>query len=159
MSDLGSIEAGLPPEIAGGMPEELSEEAKQRFAAAAAAMQRIRREEKKSRKRDDQVAQVIIQFLGDTGRSHLFVLISRLVARDCPSIFILAILSLIHRESRETVQEYLKESGRKTAEETVSENLALLRPGELDAATNRALIDWITRLKLVIFMNPTKSTL
>ena len=54
------------------------------------------------------------------------------------------------------MQEYLKESGRKTAEETVSENLALLRPGELDAATNRALIDWITRLQLVLSMNPEK---
>src|SRR3990167_6732728 len=95
MSEFGGIDIGAPGEGAVGAPEELSEEAKQRFAAAAAAMAQIRREEKRSKKRDDQVARVILQFLAQDGNTHLFLLISRLVARDCPSIFILAVVSLM----------------------------------------------------------------
>ncbi|MBU2213399.1 hypothetical protein KKC44_01875 [Patescibacteria group bacterium] len=156
MSDIGGPESFSPDEGVGGVSETLSEEAKQRFAAAAAAMQQIKKEEKKSKKRDDQVAQVIIQFLGDEGHSHLFVLISRLVARDCPSIFILSILSLIHEESLNTVQEYLEETLQKTAEQTVDESLALTKTGELDAETNRTLVAWITRMQMVLSLSPEK---
>ena len=156
MSDIGGPESFSPDEGVGGVSETLSEEAKQRFAAAAAAMQQIKKEEKKSKKRDDQVAQVIIQFLGDEGHSHLFVLISRLVARDCPSIFILSILSLIHEESLKTVQEYLEETLQKTAEQTVDESMALTKAGELDAETNRTLVAWITRMQMVLSLSPEK---
>jgi len=155
MSDLGP-ESFSPDEGVGGVSETLSEEAKQRFAAAAAAMQQIKKEEKQSKKRDDQVAQVIIQFLGDEGHSHLFVLISRLVARDCPSIFILSILSLIHDESLKMVQEYLEETLQKTAEQTVDESMALTKSGELDADTNRTLVEWITRMQMVLSLAPEK---
>jgi hypothetical protein len=140
----------------GGAPEELSEDAKARFNANAASLQQIKREEKKSRKKDDQVAKTIKQFLSDDQYSHLFVLISRLVARDCPSIFILAILSLIHEGSKTTVQEYLKEMNVKTAEETVDETMALTKTGQLDETTNRALIDWITRMQMVLSLSPEK---
>jgi len=132
----------------------LSEEAKQRFAAAAAGMQQIRKEEKKSKKKDDQVAQAIIQFLGQKQYTHLFVLISRLVARDCPSVFILAILSLIHDDSREEVERYLQERAGKTAQNIVDESVALMKSEEIDAEANRTLIHWITRMQLVLSLTP-----
>ena len=153
MSEMG-LDVGMPDEGTGGAPEELSEDAKARFAAAGAAMAQIRKEEKKSKKKDDRVAQVIIQFLGDDGNAHLFTLISRLVARDCPSIFILAILSLIDTESLEAVQEYLKETMDKDASEAVDESMALTNSGELDAESNRTLVDWITRMQMVLSVTP-----
>ena len=153
MSEFGGIDIGAPGEGAVGAPEELSEEAKQRFAAAAAAMAQIRREEKRSKKRDDQVARVILQFLAQDSNTHLFLLISRLVARDCPSIFILAVISLIDEGSYLAVQEYLQETLQKTAKETVDENMTLLKTGTLDAATNRALIEWITRMQMVMALD------
>ncbi|PIR48757.1 hypothetical protein COU80_03610 [Candidatus Peregrinibacteria bacterium CG10_big_fil_rev_8_21_14_0_10_55_24] len=153
MSDFAP-ESWSPEEGAAGGPEALSEEAKQRFAAAAAAMQQIRREEKRSKKRDDQVAKAIIQFLGDANHARLFVLVSRLVARNCPSIFILAILSLIHAESLKTVEEYLAENGGKSAEKTVDEQLSLTTSGALDTETNHALVAWITRMQLVLSLSP-----
>src|SRR3989338_5739484 len=110
MPDGAVPEGWNPDEGLTGVSEALSEEAKQKFAAAAAAMQQIKKEEKKSKKRDDQVARAIIQFLGNSNHTRFFVLISRLVARDCPSIFILAILSLINEECLATVREYLKET-------------------------------------------------
>ena len=156
MAELGGLDIGLPGEGQGSVSEGLSEDAKQRFAAAAAAMQQIRREEKKSKKRDDRVAQVIMKFLGNQQDAHLFTLISRLVARDCPSIFILAIISLIDAESLQVVEDYLKETMEKDAHQMVDESTALMKSGEIDAETNRALIDWITRMQMVLSISPEK---
>lgn len=156
MSEFGGIDIGAPGEGATGAPEQLSEEAKQRFSAAAAAMAQIRREEKRSKKRDDQVARVILQFLAQAGNTHLFLLISRLVARDCPSIFILSVISLIDEGSFVAVQEYLQETLQKTARETVDEHMTLLKTGTLDAETNRVLIEWITRMQMVMALDPER---
>jgi len=156
MGDITGPESFSPDEGGGGGPETLSEEAKQRFAASAAAMQQIKREEKRSKKRDDQVARVIVQFLGDQRYTHLFVLISKLVARDCPSIFILSILSLIHEESVTTVHEYLAELQQKPVKETVDENMALTKSGELDPDMSHTLVEWITRMQMVLSLSPEK---
>lgn len=156
MSETGGIDIGAPGEGIAGAPEQLSEEAKQRFAAAAAAMAQIRREEKRSKKRDDQVARAILQFLSQDNYTHLFLLISRLVARDCPSIFILSIISLIDEGSYLAVQEYLQETIQKTAKEAVDENMTLLKTGTLDAETNRVLIEWITRMQMVMALDPER---
>ena len=153
MSEVGGLDVGAPGEGATGAPEQLSEEARQRFAAAGAAMVAIQREEKRSKKRDSRVAKTIIQFLNDPRYTHLFVLISRLVARDCPSIFILAVLSLINEDSKTVVQEYLKEENQKTAEETVAEELQVV-PGDANPAANKALVDWITRMQMVMALDP-----
>ena len=131
---------GGPGEGGSGVSEQLSENARQKFAAAAAAMQQIKREEKQSKKRDDQVANAIIQFLGDEGNAHLFTLIARLVARNCPSIFILAILSLIHEG----------------CQQAVDESMALTKTGELDPDVNKALVSWITRMQMVLSMSSGK---
>lgn len=149
MSETG-IDIGMPSEGNTAAPEQLSEDAKQRFAAAAAAMKAIQKEEKRSKKRDDKVAKTIIQFLNDDRYAHLFVLISRLVGRDCPSVFILALLSLIHTDAQSVIQEYLKELGQKTSKEAVDENTQLIPGGNLDSQANRALFEWITRLQMVL---------
>ena len=152
MSEFGGAEILGPGEGASGAPEALSEEAKQRFAAAAAATMQIQREEKRSKKRDARVARTILQFLNDDRYAHLFILISRLVARDCPSVFILAILSLIDKESKAVVQEYLQELGQKSTEDTVSENVQLIEGGKIGEEVNRALVEWITRMQMILNM-------
>ncbi len=152
MSEMGGLESAAPGEGSGGVSEQLSEEAKQRFAASAAAMKTIQREERRSKKRDDRVARTIIQFLNDDRYAHLFVLISRLVARDCPSVFILAVLSLISEDSTLIVQEYLKDQGQKTSEETVDETMRLTKGGKMDALSNATLIEWITRMQMILSM-------
>lgn len=157
MSELGGLDIGMPDEGTGGGPEALSDDAKQRFAAAAAAMQQIRKEEKKSKKRDDQVAKTIMKFLSNQDNTRLFILISRLVARDCPSIFILAILSLIDEDSLNAVQAYLQETAQKTEKEMIGESsMALTKNDQLDASTNAALVAWITRMQMVLAMEPEK---
>jgi hypothetical protein len=139
-----------PDEGPSGVSEGLSEEAKQRFAGTANAIAQIKREERVSKKRDTGVAQTILQFLTDNQRQHLSLLIAEHSARNCPSIFILALLSLINKECLAKVQEYLTEKLQTTAIETVDESLSLMKNQKLDIQTNRMLIDWITRLQMVL---------
>lgn len=153
MAEFGGPEIGAPGEGGASGFEELSEEAKQRFAAAAAGMQQIRREEKKSKRRDDQVARAIVQFLDDAEHTHLFVLVSRLVARDCPSIFILAILSLIHQGCRDTVKEYLSEMLKDIPEPDLSSSKELTKGGAIAVEEGQILIRWITRLQTVLSLD------
>ncbi|MEK7590627.1 MAG: hypothetical protein AAB489_00245 [Patescibacteria group bacterium] len=151
MSEFGGSEIFTPGEGGGAAPEALSEEARQRFAAAAAAMKAIQREEKKSKKRDSRVARTIIQFLNDDRYTHLFVLISRLVARNCPSIFILSILSLINEECHIVVEEYLKEDA---AENNAVQDIHLKPSRGIEDHGNRTLIEWITRMQTVLSIDP-----
>lgn len=154
-----SGEISTPGEGAAGAPEELSEEAKQRFAQAAQAMQTQQRDEGRAKKKDDQLARTIVQFLNDPEHTRFFVLISKLVARNSPSIFILGILSLINEDCLKAVKEYFSEFQEPDAHETVDASLALFE-GEEGAAltekTNRQLIDWITRLQMILAHDPKR---
>lgn len=137
----------LAPDEGGGGGEQLSEEAKARFAGAAAAQQQARKDEKKARKRDDGVAAMIMRFLSDTQKTHLATLISRLVALDCPSPFLLAILSLVNADCAKAVEEYLAERNIALPEETQS---LALPEAALDASTNAALGGWILGMESVL---------
>lgn len=145
MSEMG-FESSAPSEDGGNAAEGLSEQAKAKFAASQAAAQQIKKEEKKAKKKDDGVAQVILQFLTDDQRTHLATLIARLVAINCPSPFILSILSLINDDCRKVVEEYLKEQGSEEADEST-----LPAVGGTDLANdNKAFAMWIVRMQQVL---------
>lgn len=154
MQDAGGLESFTPGEGAGSTSEGVSEEAKERFRQAAQQIKQILREEKRARKKDDRVAQTILQFLGEEKYAHLFQLIARLVARDCPSIFILAILSLIHRGSLEAVEEYIAEHSITLKEPSESANL--LKRGNLPADVQKSILLWVSRLQLVMSIDAEK---
>lgn len=151
MSEMG-FESAAPSEDGGNAAEGLSEQAKAKFAASQAAAQQIQKEEKKAKKKDDGVAQVILQFLTDDQRTHLATLIARLVARDCPSPFILAILSLINDDCRKVVDEYLKEQG---SDDTSAETLPTVQGNEL-TDDNEAFALWIVRMQQVLASDSQK---
>jgi hypothetical protein len=155
MQEFGGLESSAPGE--GGSPasEQLSENAKQRFAQAQQQIKQIIKEEKKARKRDDKVADTIRQFLGDDKYAHLFQLISRLAARDCPSIFILALLSLIHEGSLSTVEEYIAENKMVIKYPDMA---ALLESGHasLPPEVQEKLLLWTSRLELVMSIDAEK---
>lgn len=152
MQEVGGAESLSPDEGSGGT-EQASEQAREQYAAAQAAQQQARRDEQKAKKRDDGVVHAIMQFLTDDQRQHLSVLIARLVSLDCPSSFILSILSLINDECLAAVQEMLKDSLQTTAEDTVNAYASLVPSGQLDAQSNRALVDWITRMEMVLALD------
>ncbi len=152
--DLGGPGENIAPDEGGGGGEALSEAAKARFAGAAAAQQQARKDEKKAKKRDDGVAQMIMRFLSDTQRIHLATLISRLVAIDCPSPFLLAILSLANAECAKAVEEYLAEQG--AAPEIDAKSLAALGDTALSAEANESLEKWILSMELVLASDPER---
>ncbi len=142
----------IAPDEGGGGGEQLSEEAKARFAGAAAAQQAAKKDEKKAKKRDDGVAHMIMQFLSDAQKTHLATLISRLVSLDCPSPFLLAVLSLVSPDSAKAVDEYLADQG--TAAEVDSNALAALGETKLSAEANEQLDKWILSMDRVLAVSP-----
>lgn len=132
----------------------MSEQAKQRFAQSQQQIKQIAKEEKKARRRDDRVAITIKQFLSDDKYAHLFQLISRLVARDCPSIFVLAILSLIHKGSEEAVEEYIAEKNMRI--EPPEDAVQHARNDGLTPEARRDILVWTTRLELVVNIEGVK---
>jgi len=152
--DLGGPGENIAPDEGGGGGEQLSEEAKARFAGAAAAQQQARKDEKKAKKRDDGVAQMILRFLSDTQRIHLATLISRLVALDCPSPFLLAVLSLVSADSAKAVEEYLAEQG--GAPQIDPKSLAPLGEDALSTEANLGLEQWILSMELVLATDPER---
>ncbi len=135
------------------MSEGISEQAKEQFAAAQAAMQQIRKEEKKAKKRDDGVAGMILQFLNDTERTHLATLIARLVSINCPSPFILAILSLINDGCKAVVNDYLRERDLTIGTSDARDD-GLIPANGLDIENNQHLTEWIMVMETVLSTDP-----
>lgn len=150
MDDFGSAESYTPSEAPVGNAEQLNEAARQKFAGIGSALQHIQREEKKSKKRDDGVAQTIMQFLTDEQRAHLSILIARLVERNCPSSFILALLSLINHDCLSASSEHLKESVLPSSRDIVEEHLAHIDMQGMRGESGKNLAEWITRLQLTL---------
>lgn len=149
MSETGGFESYTPGEGGNSASESVSEQAKQRFAQGQQQAKQQAKDEKKHRRRDDRVARTIRHFMSDEAHAHLFQLISRLSARDCPSIFILAILSLIHNDAREAVEEYIAEH-----------QLVVTLPEEsgsghgLSPEHRKAIVLWTTHLELILSLEP-----
>jgi hypothetical protein len=154
MQEFGGVESQAPGEGGSSGVEQLSEKAKQRFAAAAAGTKALRREEGKSKRRDQKIARAIVQFLNDDRFAHLFILISRLVARDCPSIFLLAILSLLDDEAAKLVLEYLSEEGVDTEQKLDGSDLTLAHVDSLPEKSSELLEGWMARLQMVVQKSP-----
>lgn len=150
MSDGAPSEALSPDEGVGGSPEQLTEAAKKRFAGTGIALKQIKKEEQRSKKRDTGVAQTIAKFLTDDQRAHLSVLIARLVARNCPSSFILALLALINASCLQKAEEFFEEAHKKTLDATAEENVPVIAKGSLSREANRSLVMWVTRLQSML---------
>ncbi len=153
MSEFAGPESWNPDEGTGKVSEKASEKAREQFAASAAQGKQMARDEKRARKRDDRVASTIRQFLGDERYAHLYQLISRLSARDCPSVFILALLSLIHEPSREAVEEYILE---RNIVLDLPENRSLKDDNGLGVEAKSSILLWISRLSLVMATDTEK---
>lgn len=153
MSELGGSESFAPGEESSGVSEVAREQAAQRFAASQQAAAQQQKDEKKAKKRDDGVAQVILQFLNDAQKTNLATLIARLVARDCPSPFILAVLSLINDKCAETVEEYLKERNIDVSGSSIDQSIIPTNTA-LTVEANEHMARWMMRMDVTLQMTP-----
>ncbi len=149
MPEFGGSESFTPGEGGTAASESMYESAKKRFTQTHQQIKQMTKEEKKARKRDDRVATTIRQFLADKRYSHLFQLISRLAAMDCPSIFILAVLSLIHHESLETVKDYIAEN-KMVLDTPDMTSLIIAGKSKLSPEIQEKILFWTARLELVM---------
>lgn len=149
MDEFGGLDIGAPDEGTGGVSEQASEQASQRFAASQQAAAQQIKEEKKARKRDDGVAQVILQFLSDTQKTHLATLIARLVALNCPTPFVLAVLSLINDRCAQAIQDYLQEKGI-DADASMPDQSIIPLQSALTEEANAKIAAWVTRMEFVM---------
>lgn len=140
----------MPDEGVGGVSETAREEAAQRFAASQQAAAQQQREERKAKKRDGDVAQVIMQFLTDSQKTHLATLIARLVALDCPTTFLLAILSLINDQCAHAVMEYLRDHQMDMPGGEDANRSVIPAAGALTDEANARLADWVIRMEMVL---------
>lgn len=151
MFDMSGPESFSPSEGGGSASEGLSEAAKAKFAGQAAGAAQVRAQAQKAQKRDDSVAQAIIAFLTDAQRQHLATLIARIVARDCPSHFLLAILSLINGQCLEQYRAYAAEQRLADVAETRDIAIPNLSDAEL-----RSLADWVVRVEQALGSDPQR---
>ncbi len=82
---------------------EVSQEALERFQEqarrTAAQAKQDQKQERQKKQQDNALARIIVQFLQNPRFSGFFVVISRALSKNIPSDFLLAILSLIHKEA------------------------------------------------------------
>lgn len=154
MSETGNFENFAPGEGGGSASEQVSEKAKEQFAQSQQQARQQTKDEKRAKKRDDRVAATIRQFLADDTYEHLYQLISRISARDCPSVFILSLLSLIHEPSLEAVEEFIAERGIiiKTPDEASIEK----HSHSLPADVRLKIVEWTTRMELVMSIDAVR---
>jgi hypothetical protein len=156
MSETGGLDIGMPDEGTGGASETVREQAAQQFAASQQAAQQQQKEEKKAKKRDTSVADVILQFLTDSQKTYFATLIARLVAIDCPTTFILAVLSLINEQCRTAAESYLKENMvEMPAPEQIDHSIIPVNSALTDTA-NEHLAAWMMRMNLVMGIDEEK---
>lgn len=144
-------ESFSPSEGGGSAGEALSEEAKARFTAQAQGAAQVRAQSQKAQKRDQSVANAIIAFLTDTQRQHLATLIARIVARDCPSPFLLAILSLINQQCLEQYLTFARDQQLPDVEATRELTLPNLPDEQV-----RELADWVVRVEQALGHDPQR---
>lgn len=148
---MGNGPESFAPDEAGSASEGVSEQAReQRAAGSQQAAQQLIQEEKRSKKRDDRVAQIILQFLTDEQKTHLAVLIARLVALDCPTPFLLALLSLINEKCRIAVEEYVRELDAEIPSLEGFDRSLLTGNASLTDEANELLASWIVRCSQIM---------
>lgn len=106
----------------GAMDAAAFERFQERVKAAAAHIQAIRKEEKKRKKKEDELIKILLKFIKSSDKKDLVLLISRVLERNVPANFILAIILLGNEEIQKEVGEYLSlKAGAQQAEQQVAQ--------------------------------------
>jgi len=91
----------------GAMDAAAFERFQERVKVAAAHIQAIRKEEKKRKKKEDELIKILLKFIKSSDKKDLVLLISRVLERNVPANFILAIILLGNEEIQREIGEYL----------------------------------------------------
>lgn len=90
-----------------GMDASAFERFQERMKAAAQQIQAIRKQEKKQKKKETELVQILLKFIKTSHKKHLVLLISRVLERNVPANFILAVALLGNEDIQQEVGQYL----------------------------------------------------
>lgn len=119
------------------------------------AMKDLQQEEGKAKDNDNNLAQIIVQFLGQEGNTDLFLLISRAVAQNITSEFIIAILSLIDQRSYDETKGLL--AAGQTEKAPANDEKHQHQKAEFESLTDeqkRAIDHWVKNMSMVAHKKP-----
>lgn len=85
------------------MSESAFEALKEKMKAAAAQMAAIRKEEKKQKKPEDELIKILSNFIQTSQKKQLVLLISRVLEKNIPANFVIAIILLSNEEIKSQV--------------------------------------------------------
>ncbi len=105
--------------------EKSDEKFREEMRRAQTAMQQAQKDEGKAKGFDFALASIIVRFLSQPQNTDLFLLISRVVALNLPSEFVIAVLSLDDEKARQVVVGLLAE-GKKSGESHHDSHSALV---------------------------------
>lgn len=102
-----------------GMSEAAFEQFKERMKAASAQIAAIKKEEKKQKKKEDELLKILLKFVKTSQKRDLVLLISRVLEKNIPANFVLAIILLGNEDVQQQVGNFLMLEGTKEALEKV----------------------------------------
>ena len=155
MSEQGDIDL-----FSGPAPSEQSEQSDEKFREemkrTQKALVQLQQEEGQAKAHDDNLAAIIVQFLGQPQNTDLFLLISRVVAQNVPSELIIAILALIDKRANDEIKNLL------AAGQGQSDQKALVLKQEADFKSlsshhKKAIDNWVQNISRVAANKPHRT--
>lgn len=156
MSESGDFELFSAP-AAKEQDEKSDEQFRDEMKRAQQQLAQLQKEEGQVRASDNDLAQIIVQFLSQPGNTDLFLLISRTVAQNIPSELILAIIALVDKNASKEIEGYLKAPEGERAEITAltvadNRNFHSLSPEQKKSVDN-----WISNIVQVAISKPHRT--
>lgn len=155
-----SLESFFGADSGEPMSEASFEKLREQMAAAAAQIQAIKKEEGKQKKKEDDIYKILLQFVQTSQKKDLTTLIARVLEKNLPANFILAIILLGNEEIQHKTGQVLMLNGGVAEDGTIPNEKALIFFTEEDSTIPLKLkieIDnWIKNMILQAEENPQK---
>ncbi|MBU0577466.1 hypothetical protein KJ742_03370 [Patescibacteria group bacterium] len=156
MTETGDAELFTGP-AAREQDEKSDEQFREEMRRIQQALQQLYQEEGKARVHDNNLVQIILQFLNQADSTDLFLLISRAVAQDIPSELIIAIISLIDQKASKEIKGLLESSERQETPQEASLAIKEHRNFQSLSSEQKSAVDsWIKLINDVATKKPHK---
>ena len=143
--------------------QERDEKADERFQEemrrGQQAMQQLQKDEGQAKGYDLALASIIVRFLSQPQNTDLFLLISRVVALNLPSEFIIAILSLVDSKARQVVTGFLAEGKKHGAHHDPHSALAIRHEAKFETLSpelKKEIESWVAAMAEVAGRTPER---
>ena len=156
MSEAGDFELFGAP-AAKEHDEKGDEQFREEMKRAQQALTQLKKEEGQAKSDDDQLAKIIVAFLGQPGNTDLFLLISRAVGQNIPSQLILAVISLIDPKASEEVKKLLHSAHVHKQQESALSVYQGQGLNTLPPADKKRIDEWIQSMQNIALTKPHRT--